>query len=215
MPTSEPPPPSIIWRAAPCSVRNAPSRLTEVTRRNSARDISTNGVAPEPTPALAKHESIRPSSPTVETKAVSTDAGSATSHSTACTRVPCAASRSRAAALRSVSRPQIAMSAPARARPSAIPSPMPPLPPVTTATWPLRSNMARHDARLMLLVLGAGYIGAKVAQLALARGEEVVPGDSGTATRREQVAALGARVEPIDVREPLPALEADRVIYLA
>src|SRR3954449_1236712 len=67
----------------------------------------------------------------------------------------------------------------------------------------------------MLLVLGAGYIGAKVAQLALARGEEVVLADNWHATRREQVEDLGARVETIDVREPLPALEADRVIYLA
>jgi nucleoside-diphosphate-sugar epimerase len=75
--------------------------------------------------------------------------------------------------------------------------------------------MARHDARLMILVLGAGYIGAKVAELALARGEEVVLADNWSATRREQVEGLGARVETIDVREPLPPLEADRVIYLA
>src|SRR4051794_1078863 len=67
----------------------------------------------------------------------------------------------------------------------------------------------------MLLVLGAGYIGAKVAQLALARGEQVVLADNWHTTRREQVEDLGARVETIDVREPLPALEADRVIYLA
>src|SRR3954462_9404678 len=67
----------------------------------------------------------------------------------------------------------------------------------------------------MLLVLGSGYIGAKVAQLALARGEEVVLADNWHTTRREQVEDLGARVETIDVREPLPALGADRVVYLA
>src|SRR3954447_16985294 len=70
-------------------------------------------------------------------------------------------------------------------------------------------------SRAVILVLGAGYIGAKVAELALARGEEVVRADNWSATRREQVEGLGARVETMDVREPLPALEADRVIYLA
>src|SRR5437773_4416896 len=66
----------------------------------------------------------------------------------------------------------------------------------------------------MLLVLGAGYIGAKVAELALARGEEVVLADNWSATRRELVEGLGAEVRTLDVRDELD-LEADRVIYLA
>jgi nucleoside-diphosphate-sugar epimerase len=66
----------------------------------------------------------------------------------------------------------------------------------------------------MLLVLGAGYIGAKVAELALARGEEVVLADNWHATRREQVEGLGAEVRTLDVRDAL-SIEADRVIYLA
>src|SRR5918911_5275063 len=66
----------------------------------------------------------------------------------------------------------------------------------------------------MLLVLGAGYIGAKVAELALARGEDVVLADNWDTTRREEVEGLGARVDTVDVREELQ-LEADRVIYLA
>jgi nucleoside-diphosphate-sugar epimerase len=66
----------------------------------------------------------------------------------------------------------------------------------------------------MLLVLGAGYIGAKVAELALARGEEVVLADNWDTTRREQVESLGAELRTIDVRDELD-LEADRVIYLA
>src|SRR5919107_2217262 len=70
-------------------------------------------------------------------------------------------------------------------------------------------------SRAVILVLGAGYIGAKVAELALARGEDVVLADNWHTTRREQVEGLGARVETIDVREPLPKLDADRVIYLA
>src|SRR3954447_3502274 len=75
--------------------------------------------------------------------------------------------------------------------------------------------MTRILSPAVILVLGAGYIGAKVAQLALARGEEVVLADNWHTTRREQVEDLGARVETIDVREPLPALGADRVISLA
>src|SRR3954453_23553779 len=73
--------------------------------------------------------------------------------------------------------------------------------------------MARHDAR-MLLVLGAGYIGAKVAQLALARGEDVVLADNLDTTRREQVEGLGTEVRTVGVREEL-AIEADRLIYVA
>src|SRR3954452_24082000 len=69
-------------------------------------------------------------------------------------------------------------------------------------------------SRAVILVLGAGYIGAKVAQLALARGEEVVLADNWSATRREQVEGLGAQVRTVDVRDEL-VLEADRVIYLA
>jgi nucleoside-diphosphate-sugar epimerase len=55
------------------------------------------------------------------------------------------------------------------------------------------------------LVLGAGYLGAKVADLALARGEEVVLADNWFATEREQLAPLaarGARVETADIRRP-------------
>src|SRR3954449_10780635 len=66
----------------------------------------------------------------------------------------------------------------------------------------------------MPLVLGAGYIGAKVAELALARGEEVVLADNWENTPREEVEGLGAEVRTLDVREELD-LEADRVIYLA
>ena len=60
-----------------------------------------------------------------------------------------------------------------------------------------------------LLVLGAGYIGAKVAELALADGHEVVLADNWFATERLQVEALGARVETVDIREPLDGLLAE------
>ncbi len=67
----------------------------------------------------------------------------------------------------------------------------------------------------MHLVLGAGYLGAKVAELSLARGEEVVLADNWYATDREQLAALearGAGVETADVRnaDDLDRLLAER-----
>jgi nucleoside-diphosphate-sugar epimerase len=75
----------------------------------------------------------------------------------------------------------------------------------------------------MLLVLGAGYIGAAVAELALARGREVVLADNWNATARAQLDALerrGARVETADVRDRaaldrLLAPGPERVVLLA
>jgi UDP-glucuronate decarboxylase len=74
-----------------------------------------------------------------------------------------------------------------------------------------------------LLVLGAGYVGAKLAELALEDGHEVVLADNWWATRRDQVAGLeqsGARVETADVREPnavhaLLKTPFDRIYLLA
>jgi nucleoside-diphosphate-sugar epimerase len=74
-----------------------------------------------------------------------------------------------------------------------------------------------------LLVLGAGYIGAKLAELALEGGHEVVLADNWWATGREQVEGLersGAIVQTVDVREPdavreLLAAPFDRVYLLA
>jgi UDP-glucuronate decarboxylase len=69
-----------------------------------------------------------------------------------------------------------------------------------------------------LLVLGAGYLGAKLAELALADGHEVVLADNWFATERSQVEELGARVETIDIREPIDELLGegfDRVYLLA
>jgi UDP-glucose 4-epimerase len=55
----------------------------------------------------------------------------------------------------------------------------------------------------LLLVLGAGYIGAALAERALSSGEEVVLADNWYATERTQLADLersGARVETADIR---------------
>jgi UDP-glucose 4-epimerase len=70
-----------------------------------------------------------------------------------------------------------------------------------------------------ILVLGAGYIGAKLAELALADGDEVVLADNWFATERSQLAGLeaaGARVETADIREDVGPLlaEGPDVVYL-
>jgi nucleoside-diphosphate-sugar epimerase len=70
-----------------------------------------------------------------------------------------------------------------------------------------------------LLVLGAGYIGARLAELALAEGHEVVLADNWFSTERAQLAGLeaaGARVETADIREDMRGLLAARpdVVYL-
>jgi nucleoside-diphosphate-sugar epimerase len=74
-----------------------------------------------------------------------------------------------------------------------------------------------------LLVLGAGYVGAKLAELALEDGHDVMLADNWRATRREQLDGLerrGARVETVDVRDShavrsLLATPFDRVHLLA
>ena len=75
-----------------------------------------------------------------------------------------------------------------------------------------------------LLVLGAGYIGARLAELALGEGHEVTLADNWFATERAQLEPLaqaGARVESVDIRrseELWPLFEGirpDRVYLLA
>ena len=65
---------------------------------------------------------------------------------------------------------------------------------------------------MSLLVLGAGYIGAKLAELALAESEDVLLADNWYATDRDQLAPLqeaGARVETADIRD---SAELDRLL---
>jgi len=75
----------------------------------------------------------------------------------------------------------------------------------------------------MILTLGAGYLGAAVAEVALARGETVVLADNWSATERTQLAELerrGAVVETADIRDRaaldrLLASGPQRVVMLA
>jgi nucleoside-diphosphate-sugar epimerase len=74
-----------------------------------------------------------------------------------------------------------------------------------------------------ILVLGAGYIGARVADVALADGHEVTLADNWYATTRTQLAGVeqkGARVETADIRrrdevDRLLADAPDRLLLLA
>ena len=76
---------------------------------------------------------------------------------------------------------------------------------------------------MRLLVLGAGYLGAKLAELALEDAHDVVLADNWRATSREQLEGLesrGARVETVDIRDfgavrALLATPFDRVHLLA
>src|SRR5439155_10846539 len=75
------------------------------------------------------------------------------------------------------------------------------------------------DLAVRILVLGAGYIGAKLAERALDTGHEVVLADNWFATERSQLAGLerrGARVETADIREGVTHLVGERpdVVYL-
>jgi nucleoside-diphosphate-sugar epimerase len=69
------------------------------------------------------------------------------------------------------------------------------------------------------LILGAGYIGARLAELAIEAGRDVVLADNWFATERAQLEGLPARVETVDIRNPddlarvMPG--AERVFLLA
>src|SRR5580704_15166015 len=91
-------------------------------------------------PALLTRMSIRPSSPRTRATMSSTAALSVTSAVRQIALMPRSLSSATAAVDLASLRATMAISAPASASPHAMPKPMPPLPPVTMATLPVRSN---------------------------------------------------------------------------
>src|SRR3981189_998121 len=96
---------------------------------------------PPPIPALAKQPSTRPKLSRVAAIAVLTEAESLTSQMAVCTLPEQPAIVAAALLFFSGLRPQIETLHPAAAGACAMPRPMPPLPPVTTATRPVRSKI--------------------------------------------------------------------------
>ena len=93
-----------------------------------------------PIPALFTRMSMPPNSSAVACTALTTLASSATSMSSPTALTPMPLSSSTAALVFSRLRAATDMFAPAPASDLAMPSPMPPLPPVTSAVFPFRSN---------------------------------------------------------------------------
>jgi nucleoside-diphosphate-sugar epimerase len=69
------------------------------------------------------------------------------------------------------------------------------------------------------LILGAGYIGARLAELAIDAGREVVLADNWFSTERNQLDGFPAQVETVDIREPAQVASVmdgvERVFLLA
>src|SRR5437899_1659833 len=134
-----PPPACFMSGYAACEQRKAEVRFVSRTRCHSASVYSWIGLRMF-VPALFTRMSRRPKRSRVALTSRATAVSSVTSTLTASAGAPSPSIS--ATALRDLStlRAATTMPAPAAARPRAIPSPIPPLPPVTTATRPLRSN---------------------------------------------------------------------------
>src|SRR5437763_12286262 len=120
--------------------------------------------------------SIRPNSFLTRSTISATAALSVTSAVTDIALVPRCWSSATAALDFASLRPTTATAAPASARPRAMPSPMPPLPPVTIATLPVRSNGFDVMVRFPVLLSCADLIRASIL-LQKAMGCRVKPGN--------------------------------------
>ena len=122
------------------AIRNALVRFVFRTFVHSSSTRSCGGLRML-IPALLNRMSMRSNALCVWATARSTSSGSVTSAVTTSAAAPVASEISRTASLDFASlRPSMAIAAPAWASPRAMPSPMPPLPPVTMATLPVKSN---------------------------------------------------------------------------
>src|SRR5271165_5841528 len=95
-------------------------------------------------PALFTRMSSRPNSATVSATSFTHAAFLVTSPATNAQRAPSSRNEASAGPALSSLRPAITIDAPHDAIPCAIANPMPPLPPVTSATFPVKSNSFMH-----------------------------------------------------------------------
>src|SRR5262245_21925226 len=131
-----------MWRAAAWNTWNTPSRLVANMVRHSSSVRSTKArLPPPPMPAFAKQPSTRPNVSSVAFIASCTEAALLTSQMRVSTLPGPSAMVAAATLFFSALRPQIETLQPAALSACAMPSPIPPLPPVTTATRPERSKM--------------------------------------------------------------------------
>src|SRR5215468_2951786 len=133
-------------------------RLTSITWRHSASDSSC-GTLRMLIPALLTRMSSRPRRATVSATILRHWVSSATLTSSTTVLTPSWASSAAAASAFLTLRPAMATVAPAWARPRAMPRPMPPLPPVTTATLPVRSKSFMAGSLLSVLHAKPGIEG--------------------------------------------------------
>ena len=135
--TIAPPEPWAAYcRKALRSPRNVPRRLTAITRSKSSAESSSNGASEPGMPALSTCRSIRPKRSTIASAQSSTSASSEMSTVTGNAWSPNSSASSRA---RWPSRSAIATWAPPSASWRTVAEPMPPAPPVTSATLPSKS----------------------------------------------------------------------------
>src|SRR5258708_6050086 len=134
-----PPPACFITGWTAFEHRNALVRLVFITLSHSSSS-STSGALRILVPALLTRMSIRPSSRLARSIMAPTAFLSVTSAAIDIALPPSCLISATAASDFAALRPTMVMAAPAFASPRAMPSPMPPLPPVTIATLPVRSN---------------------------------------------------------------------------
>src|SRR5450432_1009495 len=176
-----PPPTAFMAGYTACEHKNALVRLVLITLSHSASS-SACGALRILMPALLTRMSIRPNSRNVRSTMAVTAALSVTSATTDIVLTPF--------------RPTIATLAPASASPRAMPRPMPPLPPVTIATLPPRSN----SFDVIVIIQDAVRDRSQSARLALALPDQ---NQSDHGQRRAVIGPLDladheARLRPFD-----------------
>src|SRR5208282_4489253 len=135
--------------AAICERKKHEFRFVSITRSQSPA-LKFNALPKIAIPALLTRIDTGPSLRSTSSIAGRRSSRRVTSSWIAVAGTPALASSSTTARFFSSLRARIATAAPASARPSATPRPIPPLPPVTTATLPLRSNIFGLAIALLL-----------------------------------------------------------------